>query len=48
MVMLGIIFANYEKNSDIPLSAWMIWLFSPIVLPIIIGMMLNEKRENNE
>ena len=47
MMMLGIIFENYEKNSDVPLSSWMIWLFSPIVLPIIIGMMLDEKKNKN-
>ena len=45
MIMLGMTFENYEKNSDVPLSSWMIWLFSPIVLPIIIGMMLDEKKK---
>ena len=48
MMMLGIIFENYEKNSDVPLSSWMIWLFSPIVLPILIGMILIEKSKDNE
>jgi hypothetical protein len=45
--MLGIMFESHGKEG-IPLSSWMIWLFSPIILPIIAGMMLVEKRESNE
>jgi hypothetical protein len=48
MIMLGMIFDSHSKNSDVPLSTWMVWLFSPIVLPIILGMILNEKSKDNE
>jgi len=45
--MLGMMLEAYGKEG-IPFSTWMIWLFSPLVLPIIVGMMLVEKRESNE
>jgi hypothetical protein len=46
--MLGMIFESHSKNSDVPLRIWIVWLFSPIVLPIIIGMMLNKKSNKYE
>lgn len=47
LVVLGMMVESYDKER-IPLSSWIAWLFSPIVLPILIGMMLTEKRESNE
>ena len=37
---------DYQK--EIPRYLWIAWIFSPFVLPIIIGMMLVIKSENKE
>ena len=47
LVLLGMMVESHGKER-IPLSSWIIWLFSPIVLPILIGMMLGEKSKSNE
>ena len=47
MVMLGMMIEEYHKER-IPLSSWMIWALSPILLPILVGMMLTEKSKNDE
>ena len=44
-IVLGIIIETYE-NKQIPVDTWVIYIFSPIVFPIIIGMMLSEKYKN--
>jgi hypothetical protein len=47
--MLGMIIQDKNLNSDIPSYVWAFWIFSPIVLPIMIGMMLveNKPKSNN-
>ena len=45
--MLGMMLEAYDKER-IPPSSWAIWAFSPILLPIFIGMMLTEKSKDNE
>jgi hypothetical protein len=45
--VLGMIIETYEKKT-IPMDTWVIYIFSPIVFPIIIGMMLSEKSKNVE
>ena len=49
MIMLGMIIQDKNLNSDIPSYVWAFWIFSPIVLPIMIGMMLveNKPKYNN-
>ena len=46
-IVLGMIIETYEKKT-IPMDTWVIYIFSPIVFPIIIGMMLSEKSKNVE
>jgi len=45
LVMLGMIAETYESNSQTPGEAWLCWLFSPFVLPILIGMSLAETKK---
>lgn len=47
MVMLGMMLEAYD-GERIPSSSWAIWAFSPILLPIFIGMMLTEKSKDDE
>lgn len=43
LVMLGMMIESYEKIDDMKAYAILSWLVSPIVLPIIIGMMISKK-----
>ena len=45
--MLGMILETYEGRS-IPIEAYFMFALSPIVLPILIGMMLVEKSKRND
>jgi len=47
MIMLGMIIQ--DSNDNVPNYVWAFWIFSPIVLPIVIGMMLveNKPKSNN-
>jgi hypothetical protein len=42
--MLGMFIQSFEKEES---SSFIIWVLSPITLPIIIGMMLADSKENN-
>jgi heme O synthase-like polyprenyltransferase len=46
-IMLGMIIENYHKRS-IPGEAWFMFILSPFMLPVLIGMMLVEKSKDNE
>lgn len=37
LVMLGMMLETYPTTNEIPSEAWVYWIFSPIILPIIIG-----------
>lgn len=41
------IIETYEKKT-IPMDTWVIYIFSPIVFPIIVGMMLSERYKDVE
>lgn len=43
LVMLGVMIESYEKIDDRKAYAIASYIFSPIVLPILIGMMLGKK-----
>jgi len=45
--MLGMIIQDSSNN--VPSYVWAFWIFSPIVLPIVIGMQLanNKPKSNN-
>jgi hypothetical protein len=45
LVMLGMIMGEFEDNESVSTYAWVAWVFSPFVLPMIIGMMLVNKEE---
>ncbi len=45
--MLGMMLETYE-DKPIPTEAYFMLLFSPFVLPVLIGGMLIEKSKNNE
>jgi hypothetical protein len=47
MIILGMIIQDSKDN--VPSYVWAFWIFSPIVLPIVIGMMLvkNKPKYNN-
>ena len=48
MIMLGMIIENYEKK-PIPTEAYFMFFLSPVMLPVLIGMMLTEKsKKDNE
>jgi hypothetical protein len=47
MVVLGMMISAYD-NEKIPIEAWFFYMLSPVLFPIVIGMMLNEKSKNNE
>ena len=43
LVMLGVMIENYKKIDDMKAEATVAYIFSPIVLPILIGMMIGKK-----
>ena len=47
MVMLGMMLEAYGKQV-IPTSAWICFIFSPILLPVFIGTFISEKTKDNE
>lgn len=47
MIMLGMIIEEYEKET-IPMDTWVLYIFSPIIFPILIGMMLSDKSKDVE
>ena len=46
MVMIGMTLESYH-NRKIPIEVYLILIFSPIILPIIIGMMIEENATKN-
>jgi hypothetical protein len=42
LVVLGMILEGYSEN-DPPREAWLVFLLSPVTLPVIIGMMISKK-----
>ena len=48
MVMLGMIIETYHKDSA-PTEAWWMFVFSPFICPILIGMgVAEDKTKNNK
>lgn len=47
MIMLGMIIEEYEKET-IPMDTWVLYIFSPFIFPILIGMMLSNKSKDVE
>lgn len=47
MIMLGMMIETYDGKS-IPTEAWFMFIFSPIILPVLIGAMLVEKTKKDE
>jgi hypothetical protein len=45
--MLGMIMEEYEKET-IPMDTWVLYIFSPFIFPILIGMMLSERSKDVE
>ena len=43
LVMLGVMIESYEKLDDMKGYATASYIFSPIVLPVLIGMMIGKK-----
>ncbi len=43
LVMLGVMIESYKKIDDVKASSITAYICSPIVLPILIGMMLGKK-----
>ena len=43
LVMLGVMIESYDKIDDMKAYAVASLIFSPIVLPILIGMMIGKK-----
>ena len=43
LVMLGVMIESYEKLDDMKGYAIASYIFSPIVLPILIGMIISKK-----
>lgn len=43
LVMYGMLISHYKKIDDLHLKDWVCFMFSPIILPIIIGIILSEK-----
>jgi len=44
LVMLGMLLQSFIKNQHVPTEAWFTLAFSPITLPIIIGMEIADKK----
>lgn len=47
MIIVGMMLETYEDRS-IPREAWFLFILSPIVLPIVIGMWLIQHGEKDE
>lgn len=43
LIMYGMIISHHSKIDDVKLKDRVCFMFSPIILPIIIGIMLSEK-----
>ena len=43
LVMLGVIINNNKRIQDVNKETYATFIFSPITLPIIIGMMISDK-----
>ena len=43
LVMLGVMIESYEKLDDMKGYAIASYIFSPIVLPVLIGMIISKK-----
>ena len=43
LVMLGVMIESYEKLDDMKGYAIASYIFSPIVLPVLIGMMISKR-----
>lgn len=43
LVMLGVMIESYEKVDDMKSYAIASYIFSPIVLPILVGMIIGKK-----
>jgi len=43
LVMLGVYIETYDRLDDVKAYAFASFIFSPIILPILIGMMLGKK-----
>ena len=43
LVMLGVYIEIYDKLDDVKAVAFASFIFSPIILPILIGMILGKK-----
>ena len=41
--MCGVMIDNYNKLQEVDTKTWISFLISPITLPIILGMVLNNK-----
>jgi len=44
LVMLGMLLQSFMKSQHVPTEAWFTLAFSPITLPIIIGMEIADKK----
>lgn len=42
LIMMGMIIETYSKRT-VPTEAYFMWILSPILLPILIGMQLSEQ-----
>ena len=43
LVMLGVMIESYDKLDDMKAHAIVSWLFSPLTLPVLIGMMISKR-----
>lgn len=46
MIMLGMMLESYDKGTHIPSEAWLMWTLSPIIFPILLGMILTETKDD--
>jgi hypothetical protein len=44
LITLGMLIQSFTKSQNVPTEAWFTLAFSPITLPIIIGMEIADKR----
>jgi hypothetical protein len=44
--MLGMMLESYDKGTHIPSEAWLMWTLSPIIFPILLGMILTETKDD--
>jgi hypothetical protein len=44
LIMLGMLIQSFTKNQNVPTEAWFILAFSPVTLPIIIGMEIADRK----